>query len=127
MTHKSLSVRSCVSYIIISTNSASSSFVASSTLIPYLYILAIAAHSSSVGAIVVGVVGMRVVEGKGIKVRVWLRLRVKVKVKGKVKVKVEVKVKVKVKVEVKVEVRGYIYISTAVGPVEWFLARLLFS
>ena len=37
--------------------------MALSALIPYLYLLAIIAHSSSVGAIVVDIVGMRVVVG----------------------------------------------------------------
>jgi len=50
-----------------------------------------------------------------------LRLRVKIEVEDEVEVEVEVKI------EVKVKVKGCVYISIAVGPVEWFLARLLFS
>ena len=53
--------------------------------------------------------------------RLRLRSKIKIEVKDKVGVEVEVKVKVKVKV------KGCVYISTAVGPVEWFLAKLLFS
>ena len=49
-----------VIYIVVFMNSISSSFIALSTLIPYPYLLAITAHSFSVGAIVVGVVGIRV-------------------------------------------------------------------
>ena len=60
--HKSLSVRSCVSYIINCTNSISSSFNALSALIPYPYLLAIAAYSSFISAIVVSIrVGIRVI------------------------------------------------------------------
>jgi len=58
--HKSLSVRSCVKYIIVSTNSTSLSFIALSTLIPYLYLLAITAYFFSVSSIVIGI---RVVQG----------------------------------------------------------------
>jgi len=42
-------------------NSTSLSLVVLSTLILYPYLLAITAHSSSISAIVVGVVGIRVV------------------------------------------------------------------
>ena len=54
---RSVLIRSCSSqrYIIIYTNSTSLSFNALSALILYLYLLAIAAYFSSVGAIVVGV------------------------------------------------------------------------
>jgi len=58
-------------------NSISSSFIASSASIPYPYLLAITAYSSSVSAMVVGIrVGIRVVrgwgcQGEGIKVRVF--------------------------------------------------------
>ena len=57
-------MRSCLlwRYIIVCINSTSLSFNALFALILYLYLLAIAAYSSSVGAIVVGVrIGMRVV------------------------------------------------------------------
>ena len=68
MYYKSLSVRSYVRYIIVSTNSTSLSFIALSALIPYLYLLAIAAYSFSVSSMVVGIrvgvrVGIRVVRG----------------------------------------------------------------
>ena len=56
-------VRSCSlqRYIIIYINSTSSSFNALSALIPYLYLLAITAYSSSISAIVVGIrIGIRV-------------------------------------------------------------------
>ena len=53
-------------------NSISSSFVASSILIPYPYLLALAAHSFSVSAMVVG---MRVGVKVGIRLRLRLRLR----------------------------------------------------
>ena len=68
MYHKSLSVRSYIRYIIVSINSTSSSFIALSILIPYLYLLAITAYSFSISAIVIGIrvgvrVGIRVVVG----------------------------------------------------------------
>ena len=53
--HKSLSVRSCVRYIIVSTNSTSLSFVALSASIPYPYLLAIAAYSFSISAMVISI------------------------------------------------------------------------
>ena len=74
-----MSVGSCIRYIIICINSTSLSFVALSILIPYLYLLAITAHSSSVYIIVVGIIGMKV----GIRVVINLKklgLRPKVKV-----------------------------------------------
>jgi len=67
MYYKSLSVRSYIRYIIVFINSTSLSFIALSALIPYLYLLAITAHFFSVSSIVIGI---RVVEGKGVKVRV---------------------------------------------------------
>ena len=73
-------MRSYVKYIIIFTNSTSSSFIALSASILYLYLLAIIAHSFSVSAMVVGMrVGVRV----GIRVVIGLKklgLRFKVRV-----------------------------------------------
>ena len=64
MAHKLLSIRSYVSYIVNYTNSTSLSFNTLSALIPYPYLLAIAAHSSFISAMVVSIrVGMRVVIG----------------------------------------------------------------
>ena len=83
-------------------NSISSSFIALFTLIPYLYLLAITVHSSSVSTIVIGIrVGIRVVislKKLGLKLRLKLRLKLKLKLKLKI-----------------------IYIfSTALGPIECF-------
>ena len=62
--YKLLSVRSYISYIVNCINSTSLSFNTLSALIPYLYLLAIVAHSSFIGAIVVSIrVGIRVVIG----------------------------------------------------------------
>jgi len=71
MVHKLLSIRSYIRYIIVYTNSTSSFFIALSILIPYLYLLAITAYSSSVYTIIIGIrVGIRVGYYLSVKVRV---------------------------------------------------------
>ena len=76
MAYKSLFVRSCVLYIVDCMNSTSLFFNALSILIPYPYLLAIAAYFSFIGAIVVSIrVGIRVVVGLK---KLGLKFKVKV-------------------------------------------------
>ena len=79
MVYKLLSVRSYIKYIIVYINSISLSFIALFILIPHLYLLAITAYSSSIYAIVVSIIDIKV----GIKVIINLKklgLRFNVKV-----------------------------------------------
>ena len=90
MYHKSLSVRSCVRYIVISTNSTSSSFVALSASIPYPYLAILSFQLISILSCY--------------KSRSRVEVEVKVEVEVEVKVEVEVEVGVEVEAEVWVEV-----------------------
>ena len=74
-----MSIRSYVRYIIVYINFTSLFFVASSILILYPYLLAITAHSSSVYAIVVNIIGIKV------SIRVVISLK-KLRLKSKVNI-----------------------------------------
>ena len=60
MVYKLLSVRSYIKYIVVYINFTSLFFIVLFILILYPYLLAIMAHSSSIYAIVVGIIGIKV-------------------------------------------------------------------